>query len=1197
MARRQRTDEILDESQRDDAPVRPRRKRSWLALGLLFLLVAALLAPTFIANSSLLNSFIAKVVPPQAGRVTIGQASLGWLSPPRLGKIEVTDAAGAPILSAEAIEVQSSLWSLIWNRDAIGPVRIVRPVVNVLLKPSGTNLEEFAQAIEGAKPQAAGEPSGDGGTPVQNLNIELVDGVVNLIDALTNERWRAVQLNALMAKRGDDLDQFGLSARGALERLDASGAPTPAGNFALELSPVANGRRMAKLDASGLPLAVANMWLRRAQAPVMLQGVVSASGTAAWNAAPALEALPSATPPNAITQLLQRGLETSGQANIANLQLLSMATGPAPIRRANVQLPWKLRTVGDRLLIDTLRLTSEVGQVNVTGGASAAELSAATKGDPLSLAGVQLDGQVELAKLAAFAPTLIQMRADTQINSGVAKFRVANRPVEGGRQLAVRLETTPIRAVSAGQPIEWDVPLTIDGSASQRGGVWAVDNLSCVSEFLQATGSGEPNDLTITANLDLNKLAGQLGKFIDLGQWQLAGVGNAKVRYRQPAAGRFELSSLGELNQVLVGYQNAPLAAEEKLNFTASASGVIDPVTQRPGLVEKGELGVTAGADQLTAKLSEPMALGKHNAPWPVEVALTGDLNSWRRRLALTPVGAKLPPDLAVGGALQLAAKGRVAPKRGELTISKCDVTNLVVDTANLRIRESQFQASGDWRWDLKKGVIESTQGQIVSGTIALRSRNVALALDELSATSTGELALRADLARLAACRVSNPPARYQPQGQLVGTMKISKQSGAIVGELNLSAEPVALLDLASARPNVPPQQVWQEPKLTITGAVVYDQGADRLELRNIKTESNALRSQLAGEIRSLSTRGDTRITGAVDYDLAQLSPLLWPYVGGPNIKLVGRDQAKFELTGALHAPAGAAPLHWSRTLRGTLEAPWTQANVFGLAIGSGRIAAKLGDGVIDFEPLEFTAGEGKIAVKPLVKLDPPPQLLTHPPGTLVSRVTISQEVTQQFLKFIAPVMADATRIDGGFSLNLSEAIAPLENPRAGKATGQLLVHSVRVQPGPMVAEWTNLARQIEGLVKAGNAQATIDRGPPTLLSIRDQTVNFKLENGRVYHQALQFDIGNVAVTTSGSVGLDETLELVLAIPINPEWLVSRPVLAGAFAGKTIQIPIRGTFAQPQISRDMFEQLSKDFVEGALQGGLNGLFERLRGGR
>ncbi len=258
---------------------------------------------------------------------------------------------------------------------------------------------------------------------------------------------------------------------------------------------------------------------------------------------------------------------------------------------------------------------------------------------------MQLDGQVELAKLAAFAPTLIQMRADTQINSGVAKFRVANRPVEGGRQLAVQLETTPIRAVSAGQPIEWDVPLTIDGAASQRGGVWAVDNLSCVSEFLQATGSGEPNDLTITANLDLNKLAGQLGKFIDLGQWQLAGVGSAKVRYRQPAAGRFELSSLGELNQVLVGYQNAPLAAEEKLNFTASASGVIDPVTQRPGLVEKGELGVTAGSDVLTAKLSEPMALGKRNTPWPVDVALTGDLNSWRRRRRSRPSAPNCRPN------------------------------------------------------------------------------------------------------------------------------------------------------------------------------------------------------------------------------------------------------------------------------------------------------------------------------------------------------------------------------------------------------------------------------------------------------------------------------------------------------------------------------------------------------------------------
>ena len=274
---------------------------------------------------------------------------------------------------------------------------------------------------------------------------------------------------------------------------------------------------------------------------------------------------------------------------------------------------------------------------------------------------------------------------------------------------------------------------------------------------------------------------------------------------------------------------------------------------------------------------------------------------------------------------------------------------------------------------------------------------------------------------------------------------------------------------------------------------------------------------------------------------------------------------------------------------------------MFGLPIGPGRLSARMQHGVVNVDPLDVAVGQGRLTATAAATLDPPPAALSLQPGPLVTDVAISREVSDKALKYIAPVFADAARVEGRFSLNLSELAVPLAQPAGappqGRAAGQLQVHAVRVTPGPTVAQWISLVRQIEGAARDG-VQGVVAPGETTLVSIENQAIDFQLVDGRVYHRGLEFNVGDAVVQSTGSVGVDETLDLVLSVPILDEWIDRRPTLLGRLRGQSLQIPVRGTFSRPQVDNRAFTQLSGQLLQGAAAGaiesGLNKLFERLQ---
>lgn len=179
----------------------------------------------------------------------------------------------------------------------------------------------------------------------------------------------------------------------------------------------------------------------------------------------------------------------------------------------------------------------------------------------------------------------------------------------------------------------------------------------------------------------------------------------------------------------------------------------------------------------------------------------------------------------------------------------------------------------------------------------------------------------------------------------------------------------------------------------------------------------------------------------------------------------------------------------------------------------------------------------------------------------LLRDAKLEANVAQGVLAYIAPVLADATRTSGRFSLRLDGATFPVGAPEAARLAGVLSMHEVDVGPGPLT---TRVLDSLPGRLDL-----------PRSIRVADGSdVEFHLANRRVWHKGLQFGIPlakpgqRLDVESSGSVGLDDrSLDLKLALPVPADLPADRPLLA-ALAGKSISIGVGGVLGEPKVNFD-----------------------------
>ena len=484
------------------------------------------------------------------------------------------------------------------------------------------------------------------------------------------------------------------------------------------------------------------------------------------------------------------------------------------VRLAQVELPWRLAAQPNGLVIEDLRLRSDVGQLAVRGTI-----------DPSAVAG----GDLELRQRLRSGPAgedAAACTANSQRHDNHIRHHSIGGPLAAGRRRSTvtgSLQTAQLAATSAGRPIRWDQPVSANFALRRQHRRLRLDTLKCDSDFLKIDASGTPQQLAATAEFDLNKLAEHLGQFVDLNGIDLAGTGSAKLDMQQTAPQQYAATATGQLAQ----------------------------------------LRIAAGAHQLSTSQSE------------------------------------------------FAANIREAGGLIEATDAKVIFNNLRATSPGWNINEPRAELAGDVHWNSVTSEISAGAAQLVTSAVSLATKDVRYRPPQPNAGQagiaqlTGMAAFRADLARLAAWRASpQQPSAYQPSGEVIGQARFLQQGDRITGELNATGQNLATP--AQAPGNRIRKRSGRNRNSQCAALAVYAAPSDELTFEQFQIQSNTLQAAATGKIDKLSTAADMQVNGTLNYDLAQITPLLKPYLGD-GIRLVGREQAQFALAGQLKDSSGIA--------------------------------------------------------------------------------------------------------------------------------------------------------------------------------------------------------------------------------------------------------------------------------------------------
>ena len=235
--------------------------------------------------------------------------------------------------------------------------------------------------------------------------------------------------------------------------------------------------------------------------------------------------------------------------------------------------------------------------------------------------------------------------------------------------------------------------------------------------------------------------------------------------------------------------------------------------------------------------------------------------------------------------------------------------------------------------------------------------------------------------------------------------------------------------------------------------------------------------------------------------------------------------------------------------------------------------------------PNQLPIGQGRWVASPRIEFTPQGRFLVFDGGPVFENVDLTQEMSNTWLRYVSPILGSATSIEGQFSLSASPARVGLSPPHAGDFEGVIDIHSAKVGPGPLtqqIIEAITSIQTITGRQPNANLQA---------MQVKDQKVPFAYAEGRVYHKDLSVNFGEVVVHSQGSVGLDQTIDFQLSVPIPDKWTEGKPLLAN-LKGEVIPFQMGGTLDQPQLDGKALGEFGKRIGMKSVPGLIEQLIDR-----
>jgi translocation and assembly module TamB len=1170
-------------------PVRAGRRR-WPIFLLLLLALLAIL-PNLIGWTGLHQTVINYATADFDGRVTVEKASLGWLQPLVLSNVAAVDADGNNLFTLERVATTKSLMSFVNTKD-LGELNIVNPTVYLHLRSDGSNFEDalakYIPISPTADPQPENSTQQNRTAAIPGLTIRVNNGRVLITTANDTQSWQLDGLN-VVATTGSDSAPLIIESECQITpmRIDSNGElvlQSP-GSLAVNTR-VDAGAEVLNFSSVNLALSSQSFPLSMV-APILQRFVGPAQSTGQFSGS-----LQSQISVNDQSVQLEIGDARLTDFVLAAPQVL----GPDRIAIQNLVAQGSLQLSPTTIASSRFDVTSDFGRVNANGRFDIEQLNQAANSGQLLESPFQLDGEIDLAGLFQMLPATLQLHEDLQIESGIVRFQAGTKSDDGVPRLIVNMDTANLKARRGDQSIVWQKPLRLTGTLAHSSDGLILEDALCESDFLTVAGHASPRTGAFRAKGDLSQLMDRISQFVDLQGTQLAGELDGSLGWQTaettgPDQNELPIQFGGRfvITDPVVQFAGMQTWEETRVQISMSATGRSKFGPQASVAVNRGGVQLDIGTEQLVATLARPINDFMVD-PLMLDCELSGNLGGWVRQVqGFVDIG-----EVRAAGDLRLNCGMSIEGNRIQLRNLEYKVEQLAFDGYGMKLDDPEVNGKATVAtYDLVAGVLDIPDTSLVAQSLAARGQNLQVLISE-QVLFNGAVAYQADINRVARWMELSPEEdsvfwfgtaegniQFRSQDRMINAL-VETTIKDLVAAQRVPQSSAAGSTQASAATQW--QQIFTEPAIRINSDLNLAEDFDQVEFKRLVVNSSAFSLNAIGSIARLSTSMLTDLQGSYNPDWNKINALLAAYTSNA-VQLAGSGEQAFAVRGPLFPPSDSmtnAP--WvPAELEATASIGWDQGQLARVPFGPSKFDLALNNGIANVNSNGIAFSGGTLNLTPTVDLRTATPLLRMKQTRIVDQVALSPETARQWLKYVAPLVADATSAQGTITIDADQVTVPLTNPYNTEATAKVQLTNVVVGAGPLADQLLSTVTQLKSMLKpeAGNG-----RDLSTWLQMAEQTIPIQVKNQRVFHDQLTFRSRDLVVRTSGSVGFDQSLQMVAQIPIADDWIAGKQYLAG-LKGQSVSIPIRGTVTSPKLDLQSIQNLSTQLVKQAAGNAIN----------
>ncbi len=1169
-----------------------RKKRRIWPWALLALVLFVFFLPTIVGSTSLRQTAVDYALGDFDGKVTIDKVSLGWFSPIKIEGVKLFHQDAAPIISIASIKSSKPLFKFLTGDD-YGEIEISKPLINVVLHANGSNIED---AIVKLLPTQADDDSDT--TKLPTLSVKCVDGVANVVSTTANESWTIDSFNVVART---SMDEIPLAIDGECRFLMDG---DPIGGLAYSAQ-VDNGAEtltfssaQLALSSHNLPLALVAPIFQRFVGPTTTIGHMTSELQLAYDA-------------NSTQVAINvNRLEVIG-AGIAAPEFI----GQDKLYTETLTARGQVNLSPQQISADQFELVCDFGNIKANGVFDANQLNNLVAGGELLNTPFSMSGKIDIARVAGMIPNTLQLYDDLNINSGVISFHASSTQQDESqpRRIVLNVDSANIRARRGNQDIVWQKPLRLVGTVNQSNGQLAFEDVRVISDFLTIGGEGSLGKGRFDVGGDLAKLVDRVGQFADLGGLQMSGKltgslgweflddGSTKVGSTAPIDRSIQLSGRFDVTNPIINWPQLPQWNPQRISVQMQDIQLQGIGNSGEKLqVKRARFDVQVGTEQLIAALSEPVADFWNAESWKLNCQMTGELAGWLGHAKnFVDIG-----NINGSGQLELSCVAMLDANSLRMNRMQFEVQPFGFDGYGMTVKEPKVDGKTNLTYDLTNGQLVFKNFSATGKSISVNGQEFKIRVAENVALD-GTVFFHGDVNRVAEWYgLSTKPTDIYWYGNAKGSVAFNSNTKQIGGKVEalitdlVAGQKVAVAGRSRTPSNLVSQktewkELWREPKVNINSNLVLGADYDSVAFKNLKVNSSSLQMSTQGTIHQLTGAMITDLSGSWNPNWQLVNSLLDAYTG-KRVKFTGGVARPFVMKGPIFAPEGTQNAAWiSPQLQIQTAIGWEKAEVLKLPLGRNRLAINLNQSFVDLNVHPISVGGGKLQLSPRLDLRSESPWLVVGQGVIADQIELTPETCRNWLKFIAPLAADATSAHGKFSVSTSGVHMPLMDPLNVEARGLVRLSEVTIGAGPLAEQLLATANQLKLLLKPGSTQSP--KANSSWLQMGQQDIPVAIQNRRVYHDGLTINHKEIQIRTKGSVGMDQTISLVAEIPIVDSWIAGEPWLAG-LRGQSISIPVSGTVTAPRLDRRAIQQLSQQLIRQAAGSAINKVVDDKLGG-